>query len=70
MTHYRTALFDLDGTLTDPEVGILRSLAYALEEVGRPVDGDLQTLRHLIGPPLVDELITLMSTSLAPAVGV
>lgn len=59
MTNYRTALFDLDGTLTDPEVGILRSLGYALEAAGRPVDGDLRTLRHLIGPPLVDGFASL-----------
>jgi phosphoglycolate phosphatase len=50
---YSVVLFDLDGTLTDPYVGITRSLAHALAAAGRPVD-DPDTLRSLIGPPLVD----------------
>jgi phosphoglycolate phosphatase len=49
----RVALFDLDGTLTDPSAGITRSLAHALAVVGRPVD-DPDELRWLIGPPLLD----------------
>jgi phosphoglycolate phosphatase len=48
-----TVLFDLDGTLTDPAVGITRSLAHAFAAVGRPVPG-FAALRGLIGPPLVD----------------
>jgi phosphoglycolate phosphatase len=47
------ALFDLDGTLTDPAAGITRSLAHALDAVGRPRP-DHTTLLSLIGPPLVD----------------
>lgn len=50
---YDHILFDLDGTLTDPEAGITRSLAHALDAIGRPVD-DPSSLRALIGPPLVD----------------
>ncbi|HEV8295687.1 MAG TPA: HAD-IA family hydrolase [Acidimicrobiales bacterium] len=50
---FTVVLFDLDGTLTDPEVGITRSLAYALDAVGRPVT-DLASLRSLIGPPLIE----------------
>jgi phosphoglycolate phosphatase len=46
-------LFDLDGTLTDPAVGITRSLAHAFVAVGRPVP-DAGALLGLIGPPLVD----------------
>jgi phosphoglycolate phosphatase len=44
-------LFDLDGTLTDPFVGITRSVQYAMEKLGRaiPVANDL---RWCIGPPL------------------
>ncbi|MFL5025249.1 MAG: HAD family hydrolase, partial [Microvirga sp.] len=30
------ALFDLDGTLTNPKAGITRSIQYALERLGRP----------------------------------
>jgi phosphoglycolate phosphatase len=46
-------LFDLDGTLSDPAAGITRSLAFALDAVGRPV-ADPDSLRWLIGPPLLD----------------
>ena len=36
-------LFDLDGTLTDPRVGITRSVAYALRDFGIETE-DLDTL--------------------------
>ena len=45
-------LFDLDGTLTDPELGICRSIQYALEKDGRPV-GPLESYHPWIGPPLL-----------------
>ena len=48
---YKAILFDLDGTLTDPQIGITRSVAYALERFGILVD-DLETLIPFIGPPL------------------
>lgn len=44
-------LFDLDGTLTDPFVGISRSVQYAFEKMGRPVPL-ADDLRAFIGPPL------------------
>ena len=34
---YQYILFDLDGTLTDPGLGITNSVAYALEKMGIPV---------------------------------
>lgn len=46
-------LFDLDGTLTDPGVGITNSVAYALSQFGIEVK-DRQTLYPFIGPPLLD----------------
>ena len=36
---YCAVLFDLDGTLTDSKEGILNSVAYALEYLGRPLPG-------------------------------
>jgi len=45
------ALFDLDGTLTDPESGITRSIAHALDGLGAEVPG-VEALRRWIGPPL------------------
>lgn len=46
-----TLIFDLDGTLTDPAVGIRRSLSYALESLGyrRLTAAEVSPL---VGPPL------------------
>ena len=46
-------LFDLDGTLTDPQKGITNSVKYALEFYGI-VENDYNVLLSFIGPPLVD----------------
>jgi phosphoglycolate phosphatase len=45
-------LFDLDGTLTDPKLGITKSVAYALNKFGIEVE-NLDTLEKFIGPPLM-----------------
>jgi phosphoglycolate phosphatase len=58
---YKTVLFDLDGTLTDPFDGITRSIQYALECMGVPVPG-AQELRWCIGPPLWDSFAVLLKT--------
>lgn len=50
---YEFILFDLDGTLTDPGIGITNSVAYALSKFGIKVE-DRQELYSFIGPPLVD----------------
>ncbi|MGD1905409.1 MAG: HAD hydrolase-like protein [Leptolyngbyaceae cyanobacterium] len=44
-------IFDLDGTLIDPEVGICRSVVYAFEQMALPVPPAAR-LRSFIGPPL------------------
>ncbi|HTV71862.1 MAG TPA: HAD hydrolase-like protein [Rhizobiaceae bacterium] len=44
-------LFDLDGTLTNPFLGISRSIQYALQTLGYPVP-EAESLRAYIGPPL------------------
>ena len=46
-------LFDLDGTLTDPGLGITNSVAYALKKRGIDVT-DRTELYKFIGPPLLD----------------
>ena len=46
-------LFDLDGTLTDPMVGITTSVQYALHSMGIE-EPDLNKLKPFIGPPLKD----------------
>ncbi len=50
---YQTILFDLDGTLTDPGMGITNSAMYALEQLGIEVPPREQ-LYKFIGPPLLD----------------
>lgn len=49
-------LFDLDGTVTDPETGITLSVAYALKHFGIEVE-DTGSLRKFIGPPLLDSFM-------------
>ncbi len=51
---FTTILFDLDGTLTDPYLGITNCIMYALEKLGREVPPREQLL-SFIGPPLYDE---------------
>lgn len=46
-----TIFFDLDGTLTDPGLGITNSILYALERMGRPLP-PRERLYPWIGPPL------------------
>ncbi len=43
-------LFDLDGTLTDPFVGIAEGVRHAFTKMGRP-EPDHDDMRRLIGPP-------------------
>lgn len=49
-------LFDLDGTLTDPKVGICTCVQYALASLGIE-EPDLDKLEPFIGPPLKDSFI-------------
>lgn len=48
---YPTILFDLDGTLTDPYLGVTRTFAHALGVLGYPLPDDTM-LRSWIGPPI------------------
>jgi len=57
----RVALFDLDGTLTDPKVGITRSIQYALEHLGRPVPA-ADALTWMIGPPLLASFAQILGS--------
>jgi len=53
----KTVFLDLDGTLTDPKPGILRSLCHALDVLGHPMpEGDLD---WVIGPPLNETFLRL-----------
>lgn len=56
--------FDLDGTLTDPRIGITGCLQYALEKLGRPVPGR-DELEWCIGPPLHESFVALVGADAA-----
>lgn len=49
-------LFDLDGTLTDPMIGITKSVQYALNHYGI-TENSLEKLTPFIGPPLKDSFM-------------
>ncbi|MGB3260040.1 HAD family hydrolase [Paenisporosarcina sp.] len=51
MEKYKIILFDLDGTLSDPKIGITKSVQYALRKMGI-IETDLNKLDCFIGPPL------------------
>lgn len=51
MKKYDVILFDLDGTLTDPGLGITNSVAYALKKYGITAESR-EELYKFIGPPL------------------
>ena len=54
-----TVFFDLDGTLTDPKIGITTSIQYALERLGADVPA-IDDLTWCIGPPLLSSLRSLV----------
>lgn len=53
MGKYQYILFDLDGTLTDPGIGITNSVMHALKKYGIEVE-ERKTLYKFIGPPLIE----------------
>ncbi len=54
MKTYDIIAFDLDGTLTNPERGLISSYKYAFQKMGILVEPD-EKLRRFIGPPLYEE---------------
>ena len=62
---FDTVFWDLDGTITDSAPGILASVRYALEKVGR-CEGEKvreytdEELNFFIGPPLIDSFRKLL----------
>ena len=58
---FEYALFDLDGTLTDPALGITNSIIYALEKMGRDIP-PRESLYSFIGPPLIQSFQSLDMT--------
>jgi phosphoglycolate phosphatase len=60
-----TVFFDLDGTLTDPKAGIVRSIRFALDRLGLECPHEAE-LTWCIGPPLLESFSRLVGESLAP----
>ena len=56
----KNILIDLDGTLTDPKVGITTSARYGLEKVGFPI-ADSENIDWIIGPPLKASLAKILN---------
>ena len=48
---YDAIIFDLDGTITESAPGIMKSAAYALKQMQKPVPSE-DVLRKFVGPPL------------------
>lgn len=63
---YSTVLFDLDGTLTDPGMGITNSVAHALRRWGIEVP-ERAELYKFIGPPLADSFAKYYGFSMEDA---
>lgn len=59
---YDYLIFDLDGTISDPKDGIVRSINYALEAHGFEHQTE-QELVKVIGPPLDSAFSTLASSN-------
>lgn len=55
-------IFDLDGTLSDPAVGIGRSINFALEWFGYAPIADCE-VSQFIGPPLDETFVSIVGTS-------
>ena len=55
-------LFDLDGTLTDPKVGITRCIQFSLEHFGADIP-PMDQLTWCIGPPLKESFSQLLHTT-------
>lgn len=63
---YRYVFFDLDGTLTDPALGITNAVMYALRHFGIEV-ADRRELYPFIGPPLKESFEKFYDMSSADA---
>ncbi len=66
MKNLDAIFFDLDGTLTDPKIGITKSIQYALEQMGA-VSPSLDELALLIGPPLRHYFSNILGANKAEA---
>lgn len=67
MKSYKIIAFDLDGTLTNPEAGLICGFKYALDAYGVEYGSD-ESLKKFIGPPLQDAWVEEYGVSRETAV--
>lgn len=58
----KNVFIDLDGTLTDPKVGITTSVRYGLNKIGHPIADDVN-IDWIIGPPLKASLAKILDVA-------
>ena len=59
--NFTAVLFDLDGTLIDPKIGITESVRYAMVQMGQPIPA-AENIDWCIGPPLQENFAKLLQT--------
>ena len=59
---YDAVLFDLDGTLTCSEQGIIQSMRYAMDKLGEEIPPEID-MRCIIGPPLMESFHRIFGLS-------
>ena len=60
--NYKTAIFDLDGTVTDSGPGIMNAIRYAVKKRGLPETSE-EVLQSFIGPPLKEQFQSVFGLS-------
>jgi phosphoglycolate phosphatase len=58
----KSLIFDVDGTLIDPWIGLTRSIAFAFDQLGREYDNN-HDMRWFVGPPLSDCFAELLGSN-------
>ena len=53
MSRYKYVFFDMDGTIGNTQEGIFNCTRHAFKELGAELDDSYDSLRRVIGPPLV-----------------
>ncbi len=67
MCRYKYAFYDMDGTIGDTQEGIFKSTEYAFEKLGVAIDNSYESLRRVVGPPLVHAYMEYFGLSEADA---
>lgn len=62
MSKLANIFFDLDGTLTDSQEGIIKCFRYSLDKLGLTISGELPT-KEIIGPPLRSAFSKLLDST-------